>query len=1121
MADNNDLEVIVGLKVPESVSRIIDDLRKVESDLAKSEGGKLKLIGRLNTDATRKVIERQLQSLKIDSNSLKITANLDTSFANGINNSLNQIKDSANQAREALGGIIKSTDNKATNITNIKDLEASLKGVGASEDQIKTITNRVKDLDISVEKLSYGFKKVGKEIQLTSLNATGFNSTGSKLSYDAIFDSIKKGGEKVFTGNWNVKLVESFEEIRKAEERLAKQTETTDKALESFAKLRGDFTVLNKKYSGLSDEGLGSSIKQQLKEIESLFNSNSNKFAKDSTSSLHEMRQAIIEVSNAIRALTVDVNNYEGTIDRSSQQTINGLRKQQEQAASFQRQIDTLKSKATDVNGSKPIEWKDGSALASAYEKATKAIETFGTASSQTYSKTKIDAQNAIEELKRLVDQTRNAEYAASSLRAKNFDTVKASTGSDIDKFVQKVQNALGSTKPLENEIKNIKKAFSELGDASPNDRIAKLTEVLNQLSNAGSRLDALKEVNKTYRDIERTMSRLDTVSGTSVFTKFSSNSEVVELQKRITQLRENYQKTLDVMRNNDVGSEQFKSALAVLDDLDAKFKVLITDTKAARTALNAESNSTSFVKQVNSLTASIKELQNTTTLTSSQKDALAGLLNRAELAQDKATIEQISAELVKLRGEIKQTGTESKNFDQISKSVEKVITDLDAMGRTQIFNTHSNNAGVIEFQDKIKGLSDTAKQVKADLNALGDSKAIPPELKTRIEELKQKFDELNGSNKTLQADLRQNDGWARTERQIQTLTARVKEYMATNTKASSKYKSQFEGLLSGLSTAEMNKDAEAVRRLTSNFQILRSQIKAAGDQGKTFGQTIVDNIKKFSSWMSLTSVVMRAWRSLKQMVTTVRELNTAMTAVIRVTQGTDSAYRKFFENAIKNAKELKMDLVDLINQSAEWAKRGYSLEEAGSLAKASGIYSVVADIDNATAVQHLTTVMKTYNMTVEESMDVTDKLDNIANRYAVTAGDLGEILSHSISSMQVAGNSLDQAIAMGTAIAQITGNANEAGSTLKVLSMRLRGASTELVNAGEDTEGMAESASKLREKIMALTNVNGKGGFDIMADADNFKSTYEIMEGISKVWKDISDVNQANKICLYVQKCA
>jgi len=82
--------------------------------------------------------------------------------------------------------------------------------------------------------------------------------------------------------------------------------------------------------------------------------------------------------------------------------------------------------------------------------------------------------------------------------------------------------------------------------------------------------------------------------------------------------------------------------------------------------------------------------------------------------------------------------------------------------------------------------------------------------------------------------------------------------------------------------------------------------------------------------------------------------------------------------------------------------------------------------------------------------------------------------------------------------------------NTLKVLSMRLRGASTEIEQIGESTDGMAESTSKLREKILALTNVTGKGGFDIMADADNFKSTYQIMEGISKVWEDMSNVNQA-----------
>ena len=44
-------------------------------------------------------------------------------------------------------------------------------------------------------------------------------------------------------------------------------------------------------------------------------------------------------------------------------------------------------------------------------------------------------------------------------------------------------------------------------------------------------------------------------------------------------------------------------------------------------------------------------------------------------------------------------------------------------------------------------------------------------------------------------------------------------------------------------------------------------------------------------------------------------------------------------------------------------------------------------------------------------------------------------------------------------------------------ISMRIRGAKTELEAAGEDVEGMAESTAKLREEILALS------GVDIMLD--------------------------------------
>lgn len=73
-----------------------------------------------------------------------------------------------------------------------------------------------------------------------------------------------------------------------------------------------------------------------------------------------------------------------------------------------------------------------------------------------------------------------------------------------------------------------------------------------------------------------------------------------------------------------------------------------------------------------------------------------------------------------------------------------------------------------------------------------------------------------------------------------------------------------------------------------------------------------------------------------------------------------------------------------------------------------------------------------------------------------------------------------------------------------KTVSARIRGAATEIEAMGEDTEGMVESTSKLREQIMAMT------GFDIMKDENTFKDMREIMVGIGKEWENLSDIDQA-----------
>lgn len=75
------------------------------------------------------------------------------------------------------------------------------------------------------------------------------------------------------------------------------------------------------------------------------------------------------------------------------------------------------------------------------------------------------------------------------------------------------------------------------------------------------------------------------------------------------------------------------------------------------------------------------------------------------------------------------------------------------------------------------------------------------------------------------------------------------------------------------------------------------------------------------------------------------------------------------------------------------------------------------------------------------------------------------------------------------------------------------RMATADLENMGESTDGMCDSASKLRDKIKALS------GVDIMLDEETFKSTYQIMQEISSVFDSMTDVNQASLLELIAGK--
>ena len=83
--------------------------------------------------------------------------------------------------------------------------------------------------------------------------------------------------------------------------------------------------------------------------------------------------------------------------------------------------------------------------------------------------------------------------------------------------------------------------------------------------------------------------------------------------------------------------------------------------------------------------------------------------------------------------------------------------------------------------------------------------------------------------------------------------------------------------------------------------------------------------------------------------------------------------------------------------------------------------------------------------------------------------------------------------------------------AALRTLSLRIRGAKTELSDLGESTDDMATSTSKLRDKIKGMT------GVDMMIDESTFKSTYQTIQEVSKVWDNVSDIDRTE----IVQMCS
>lgn len=262
----------------------------------------------------------------------------------------------------------------------------------------------------------------------------------------------------------------------------------------------------------------------------------------------------------------------------------------------------------------------------------------------------------------------------------------------------------------------------------------------------------------------------------------------------------------------------------------------------------------------------------------------------------------------------------------------------------------------------------------------------------------------------------------------------------------------------------------------------------------------------KLGRYMIASFGIEEVMQAVRTGITYIKEIDDALTELKKVTNETDATYDGFLQTMSQVGSVIGATTAELTNSAADWARLGYSIQEAGELAKNTAILLNVSEFETVEeATEAMVSTLQAFNYEAEDSLQIVDKLNIVGNNFAISSDGIAVGLQKSAAVLVEAGNSLEQSIAMMAAGNKVIQDPDQLGSALKVLSMRIRGTKTELEEMGESTEGMATNTSKLRDQIMALTNINGSGGVDILSASGEYRSTYDILVDIADVYDDIA----------------
>ncbi len=461
-------------------------------------------------------------------------------------------------------------------------------------------------------------------------------------------------------------------------------------------------------------------------------------------------------------------------------------------------------------------------------------------------------------------------------------------------------------------------------------------------------------------------------------------------------------------------------------------------------------------------------------------------------------------------------------------KKIKEQLKGMDNSMFVKVISKLSIGLSQRQLKKDLKQLNDLYLQVGADLKI--DS-ALKKKLQGRIKTLQDSISDLQIGVHTKDSNIARTVTEARNkgqrvanrtsidfnievkkEKAIADLEYMAKKYskLFSNASASAKYNNI-------LDAAYGITDAKQLSNVRAQIAAFTSELKANNLASQSLGDKWKRLIDRAKDLFSAASAVTLIFSQVKQAVSSFLQLDTAMTNLYKVQDQITS--RDQFSGLLtkwnKLAQNLAVTTNSLISSMEAWSKIGFNLDMSEQLAEITSIFEKTAEISNEKATSTLISAAQAFTEIDDLGVDdyvkrveaVGNKINAIGNKYSIDSEGIADGLQNASAALKVAGNDLNETIALITATNKIYQNPDEGSNMLKVASMRLRGQVDALKEMGEDAEGVSADITKIQQQVYELTG----NKVNIFEDDENLKSTYQMILEIGEVFDSLNDRSQAD----------